>query len=106
EQVKRDAISTGIFAENDMNDAAALHVPHTYPLYTTDFRTHLDTLSEYLRPVKNLVTTGRQGLFNHNNMDHSMLMGLRAAEVLAKNPNGADLWYHNLDQFSHFRIVD
>lgn len=106
EEVKRDAISTGIFAETDINDTAALRVPHTYPLYTKDFRTHLDAVCNYLRPVKNLITTGRQGLFNHNNMDHSMLMGIRAAEVFAKDINGADEWYQNLDQFAHFRIVD
>ncbi len=101
-----DAISTGVFTEADINDAAALRVPHTYPLYTKDFRDNLQTVCDYLRPVKNLVTTGRQGLFNHNNMDHSMLMGIRAAEVLAEDLNGADKWYDNLGQFSHFRIVD
>lgn len=106
EQVKRDALTTGIFTEEEISDAAALRVPHTYPLYTRDFRDRLQTIVDYLRPVRNLVTTGRQGLFNHNNMDHSMLMGLRAAEVLAEDLNGAEKWYANLDQFSHFRIVD
>jgi len=106
EQVKRDAVSTGLFSEADINDAAALRVPHTYPLYTKDFRVHLQTLCDYLRPVTNLITTGRQGLFNHNNMDHSMLMGIRAAEVIAENPANTNPWYDTLDQFSHFRIVD
>lgn len=101
-----DAISTGLFSEIDINDAAALRVPHTYPLYKKDYRENLQTLCDYLRPIKNLVTTGRQGLFNHNNMDHSMLMGIRAAEVLAQDINGADKWYDGLDQFSGFRIVD
>lgn len=101
-----DAVSTGIFAESDINDSAALRVPHTYPLYTKDFRENLQAVCDYLRPVKNLITTGRQGLFNHNNMDHSMLMGIRAAEVLAEDLNGADKWYGGLEQFSHFRIVD
>lgn len=106
ERVTREAISTGLFRAEDVVDAAALRVPHTYPLYTRDFRQHLQTVCDYLAPVDNLITTGRQGLFNHNNMDHSMLMGIRAAETIAKNPNNARLWYHNLDQFSHFRIVD
>lgn len=106
-QVQRDAVATGLFSESEINDAAALRVPHTYPLYTTQFRQHLDALCSYLQPVGNLVSTGRQGLFNHNNMDHSMLMGIRAAETLAQNPTSAATdWYASLGQFSHFRIVD
>ena len=106
EHVLYDAVSTGVFSENDINDAAALRVPHAYPLYTTNFRENLQTVCDYLRPVRNLITTGRQGLFNHNNMDHSMLMGIRAAENLASDIDGSEKWYDGLDQFSHFRIVD
>lgn len=106
EQVTRDGIAAGLFTQEDVIDAAALRVPHAYPLYTRDYRVKLQRLFDYLRPVKNLVSTGRQGLFNHNNMDHSILMGLRSAETLAENLNGANMWYSNLDQFSHFRIVD
>lgn len=104
--VVRDAISTGVFTAEEIHQTAARRLPHAYPLYTKDFREHLDTVCDYLRPVENLITTGRQGLFNHNNMDHSMLMGIRAAEVIAQNPVGAANWYDNLQQFSHFRIVD
>lgn len=107
EEVKRDAVAAGVFTAEDINDAAALRVPHTYPLYTRDYRVKLQRLYDYLRPVGNLVSTGRQGLFNHNNMDHSMLMGIRAADAVAENPaSAAGVWYANLDQFAHFRIVD
>jgi protoporphyrinogen oxidase len=106
EEVTRDAIAAGLFSADEINDTAALRVPHTYPLYTRDYRVKLQRLYDYLRPVKNLVSTGRQGLFNHNNMDHSMLMGIRAAEGTAEKLDSAGMWYANLDQFAHFRIVD
>lgn len=106
EEVTRDAVDAGLFTHEDINDAAALRVPHAYPLYTRDYRIKLQRLYDFLRPVKNLITTGRQGLFNHNNMDHSMLMGIRSAEMMAENIDSAGQWYSNLDQFSHFRIVD
>ena len=36
--------------------------------------------------MPNLVTLGRQGLFNHNNMDHSIYMGLCAADLINAFP--------------------
>jgi hypothetical protein len=39
-------------------------------------------------------------------MDHSMLMGMRAAEYAAAGGEVARRWYADLGQFSHFRIVD
>jgi len=105
-QTIADSLKTNLFTAEDINDAAALRVAHAYPLYTRDYRLKLQRLYDYLRPVSNLITTGRQGLFNHNNMDHSMLMGMRAAEALTEKSAPAQTWYSNLDQFAHFRIVD
>lgn len=106
ERVKREAVSTGLMREDEISGAFAVRVPYTYPLYTTDFRAKLQVIFDYLVQFKNLVTTGRQGLFNHNNMDHSMLMGIRAAEYVAQGGKVAERWVADLEQFSHFRIVD
>jgi hypothetical protein len=38
--------------------------------------------------IANLATTGRQGLYRYNNMDHSIAMGRRFAEQL---DSGLDL---------------
>jgi len=106
-RVKRDAVSTGLVREDEVANAFALRVPHTYPLYTTDYQDRLETIYGYLRAFPNLLTTGRQGLFNHNNMDHSMLMGIRAAETLSESSDSpAVAWYERLGEFSKFRIVD
>ena len=61
-----------------------------------------------VRAVPNLLTCGRQGLYNHNNMDHSIWMGLRAAAALNEHgvEDGQRHWYNHLDQFRHLRIVD
>lgn len=108
--VKADAIRSRLVGEDEIEAAFAVRVPHTYPLYTTDYQERLNTIFGYLREFENLVSTGRQGLFNHNNMDHSMLMGIRAAETLAaadeKGTAAARTWYDNLHQFANFRIVD
>ena len=79
-----------------------------YPLYSLDYYDRLETIFTGLRSITDLLTTGRQGLFNHNNTDHSILMGLRAAEALGRADDGspANPWYDQVEEFKHFRIVD
>jgi protoporphyrinogen oxidase len=106
-RVVADARRARLLGPDDEVRTFVRRVPYTYPLYTIDFRDHLQVIFQHLRQFENLVTTGRQGLFNHNNMDHSMLMGLKAAETIAQtSENPAGKWYDNLSQFDHFRIVD
>jgi protoporphyrinogen oxidase len=105
-EARRNLLDTGLVAGDDIAEAFAVRVPYTYPLYTADFQQRLDTVFDYLRLFDNLISTGRQGLFNHNNMDHSMLMGIRGAEYLQRGDKPALSWYNDLGQFSHFRIVD
>jgi protoporphyrinogen oxidase len=105
--VVHDAAQTGLIQKDDVLDVFVRRLPWAYPIYTVDFRRHLNTVCEGLGQVDNLLTTGRQGLFNHNNMDHCMLMGMRAAQTLIEHEEApAAAWYANLGQFSHFRIVD
>ncbi|MBX7244792.1 MAG: FAD-dependent oxidoreductase [Candidatus Sumerlaeaceae bacterium] len=105
-RVREDAIKAGVVKPEEIESVHVRRVPFAYPLYTTEFRERLRTVTSYLRQFSNLVSTGRQGLFNHNNMDHSMLMGIRAAEFVAEEGEVAARWCDKLDQFSHFRIVD
>ncbi len=53
-----------------------------YPLYTLGYREHLDSVLGHIDGIARLDTTGRQGLFKYNNMDHSIAMGLGAADTI------------------------
>lgn len=91
-------------------EIAATHVhriPRTYPLYDLEYRERLSKIWRYLDQFPQLLSSGRQGLFLHNNMDHSMHMGFRAAEqVLSKADNPAKEFYSEIRRFQEFRIVD
>lgn len=104
--VQRDLIKTGLVSAEEIDSFVVQRLPYAYPLYTTGFEKQLATIFDYLGGFPNLVSTGRQGLFNHNNMDHSMLVGLRAGEYTSQGGEVAPRWYGDLGQFSHFRIVD
>jgi protoporphyrinogen oxidase len=107
EQVRADAVKTGLIQAGEIIQSFAIKVPHTYPIYSSGYRERLLETLTRLQAIPNLISTGRQGLYNHNNMDHSMLMGIRAAEVLHRHPANPSLpWMEAIAEFDHFRIVD
>lgn len=107
-QVIEQMTRTGLFRMDEVDEALVYRLPYGYPLYSLDYHERLDTIFSGLRSVENLLTAGRQGLFNHNNTDHSILMGLRAADALASDDSrpAADRWYDTVEEFKQFRIVD
>ena len=80
-------------------------VPHAYPLYARDFRSRFEKTLTALDEMVNLIPFGRQGLFCHNNMDHSIVMGLRAAQA-ARAAHPARAMADHRPEFDRFRIVD
>ena len=63
---------------------------HAYPIYDLEYMNKLRRLRAALDALGNVICCGRQGLFRYNNMDHSMLMGFLAADIiLGKAPGGA-----------------
>jgi protoporphyrinogen oxidase len=112
EELTRRVISAlvrnGLFGEEEVDRSFCHPVDWAYPIYQLDYKTRLEDVYGQLRRIENLLTCGRQGLYNHNNTDHSMAMGMAAADTLLAGEEGAaDRWYRGLiDRFSHFRIVD
>lgn len=79
----KDLTSVGLFRKEEVSGSAIRRVPYSYPLYDLDYRKNLTTLLHHLRPLANLISTGRQGLFRYGNMDHSIAMGARVARTLS-----------------------
>ena len=77
-----------------------------YPIYSMGYRKHVNIILNALKPIPNLITAGRQGLFRHNNLDQAIQMGLLAGEHLSKFPTESHRWYDGLEQFEGYRIVD
>ncbi len=71
-------------------------VARCYPVYETGYKKHLDIVVDYMKTVKGVTPIGRYGSFKYNNQDHSILMGLLAAEQLG-NQEIPDLWSINTD---------
>ena len=90
----------------EIEDYLVIRIPNAYPIYDLAYQIKLTKLFEFLGQFSNLITTGRQGLFYHNNLDHSMIMGTAAAKYnLSKKPDSKS-WYQELYQFDKFRVLD
>ncbi len=60
------------------------------------YKHHLEPVVNHVRSFSGLSAIGRYGAFKYNNQDHSILMGLLAAENILEGKEH-DLWAVNTD---------
>jgi protoporphyrinogen oxidase len=85
----------GLARREDVVDGSVIRMPKAYPIYDAAYRGHLATVREFIDPIRNLHTVGRNGMHKYNNQDHSMLTAMMAVW----NMHGAshDIWEVNTD---------
>ena len=89
-------LKSGLSEGTNTIDGFVVRVPRCYPIYEMGYQEKLDKLKNYLNSIKNLYPIGRYGSFKYNNQDHSILMGLLAAENISRAMKN-DLWSVNSD---------
>jgi protoporphyrinogen oxidase len=86
-----DLLAAGLIEPGSTRPLALRRLKHAYPVYDLEYKRHLKTLRAASKRWTNFTTTGRQGLFRYNNMDHSIAMGQKAARSAMKGiDSGAD----------------
>ncbi|MBL7813209.1 MAG: FAD-dependent oxidoreductase [Bacteroidetes bacterium] len=93
---KQEIIKTGLVNAGDILDGMVYRIPRCYPVYSKGYKENLKPVEQYLSSISNLHVIGRYGAFKYNNQDHSILMGLLAAENIVKGTHH-DLWEINTD---------
>ena len=88
--VVADLERLGLVAGDEVLDSHVYNLEHAYPLYGLEYRPHVEKVLGHIDSFENLISTGRQGRFKYNNMDHSMEMGLAAAARLLEDEVGTD----------------
>jgi protoporphyrinogen oxidase len=98
-QAVRELEVLNIARASDVEDGAVIRMPKAYPIYDAMYREHLDNIRDFIDPIPNLHTVGRNGMHKYNNQDHSMLTAMMALWNMA----GAspDLWAVNTDIEKH-----
>ena len=94
---ERELMATGLIREAQVLAGQIVRVPRCYPVYRKGYREWLEPVITYLRRSHpEILAIGRYGAFKYNNQDHSILMGLLAAENIAGGASH-DLWSINTD---------
>ena len=83
----KDLVTLGLIEPGTARGLDFTKLKYAYPIYDLTYKENLNVLKKEVKKVKNLHTTGRQGLYRYNNMDHSIAMGRRIAKTLIQ---GAD----------------
>ena len=79
-----DLETVGLLKKGTARGIDLQKLPYAYPVYDLTYKANLDALKAEAKTVKNIRTTGRQGLYRYNNMDHSIAMGRRTAKTISK----------------------
>lgn len=87
---------TGLIGQSAVLDGRVVRLSRCYPVYRRGYKTHLAKITEYLKGFRGLTAIGRYGAFKYNNQDHSILMGLLAAENILRGEKH-NLWAINSD---------
>ena len=90
-----------IESKENVLDATRLKVKKAYPAYFGSYD-HFDLVRKELDSISNLYCIGRNGQHRYNNMDHSMLTGLIAADYIKEgNTDKTALWEVNTEKEYH-----
>lgn len=93
---KKDIENSNLLNNNKILNGKVVRIPKCYPVYEINYKKKIKKISTYLKKIKNISVIGRYGSFKYNNQDHSILMGLLAADNLINNKKN-NLWDLNTD---------
>ena len=103
----KDLIKAKIISKTDANLIIKKHfikLKGIYPIYDLDYKANLNQIINFIEN-KGIITLGRFGLFNYNNIDHCMDMGKLFAKHFL-NKGSMNEWKKVKNKFNEYRIVD
>ena len=96
DRATREVRSTGLTRDVAITAGHVCRVHRSYPVYRCGYKERVAKIIDYLTRYRGLTPIGRAGTFKYNNQDHSILMGMLAAENILDDA-GHDLWAVNTD---------
>ena len=85
ERVVREMEQLGLLSESQVLEYFTVRIPAVYPVYFLDYERQLKVVFEYLSTMTNLVSLGRRGLYQHDNMATAIESGLEVGRLIAAN---------------------
>ena len=83
--------------KSDILKSYRLNVEKAYPAYFDSYK-DFDVIKNFINAISNLYCIGRNGQHKYNNMDHSTLSGILAAESIINKTPKEFLWEINTEK--------
>lgn len=99
-------VENGFVDRADVLSSFVIRKRNFYPRYDLEYARRMKLVSDKLRQVPNLLTTGRIGMYNYNNSDHCADMGRFIAEHLAAGEPAPEIWRALEQRVADYKIVD
>lgn len=93
---KSELASSGLVRFDDVEEGKVIRLHRSYPVYFSGYRSSLQPVESFVQQIEGLYAIGRYGSYKYNNQDHSLLMGILAAENISGKACH-DLWAVNTD---------
>jgi protoporphyrinogen oxidase len=93
---KEEIQKSGLVKNYPVTDGYVYKIHRSYPTYHKGYKKDLQPLEDYCQTIAHLQCIGRYGAFKYNNQDHSLLMGIMAAENIIEHKTH-NLWHINTD---------
>lgn len=85
-RIMQDLKKVGLINGNERYSANILRQEHEYPLQIKGFKEIIEKIIRYhIQPIKNLVTTGRQGLYKYCNQNECMEMAFEICDQICRD---------------------
>ena len=93
--------SIGFIEKDKVLESIRIKVPKAYPGYFGGY-SRIEKIREFLDTIPNLFCIGRNGQHRYNNMDHSMLTAMEAADcIISGSTDKSHIWNVNTEQDYH-----
>lgn len=101
EKGKGELVKMNLFNSEDYIDGFVFRLEKAYPAYFGSYD-RFDEVKKFTDTLGNLFLVGRNGMHRYNNMDHSMLTGMSAADNIINNIQTKDnIWDINTEDTYH-----
>ena len=96
-----EVVKIGIIQKQSVIKSTLVKQKKAYPAYFGVYK-DFDIVKDYLDKFENLYCIGRNGQHRYNNMDHSILTGIRAAEAFMEGSKDKEkIWQVNTEETYH-----
>jgi len=99
-------VKAGFIKAMEVNSYFVKRYRNFYPRYDVDYVQKIQACSSQLQQVKNLLLTGRLGMYNYNNSDHCFDMAKFISHELEQSKPTHEIWQALEKRVTSYRIVD